>query len=30
MTWIEKTFDELSTAELYALLHLRNEVFIVE
>ncbi|GAA0526869.1 GNAT family N-acetyltransferase [Chitinophaga japonensis] len=30
MTWIEKTFDELSTAELYALLHLRNEIFIVE
>ena len=30
MTWIEKTFDELTTTELYALLHLRNEVFIVE
>lgn len=30
MTWIEKTFDELSVAELYALLHLRSEVFVVE
>jgi len=30
MTWMEKTFEELSTTELYALLHLRNEVFIVE
>ncbi|KAA2244459.1 GNAT family N-acetyltransferase [Chitinophaga agrisoli] len=30
MFWIEKTFDELTTAELYALLQLRSEVFVVE
>jgi ElaA protein len=30
MTWIEKTFEELTTAELYSLLHLRAEVFVVE
>jgi ElaA protein len=30
MTWVEKTFDALTTAELYALLHLRSEVFVVE
>ncbi|MFI5156822.1 MAG: GNAT family N-acetyltransferase [Chitinophagales bacterium] len=30
MDWICKTFDELSPHELYAMLQLRNEVFIVE
>lgn len=30
MIWIEKTFEELTTAELYNLLHLRAEVFVVE
>jgi len=30
MTWTCKKFDELSTRELYAILQLRNEVFIVE
>jgi ElaA protein len=30
MTWVEKTFEELTTTELYALLHLRAEVFVVE
>ncbi len=30
MDWICKTFDELSPHELYAILQLRNEVFIVE
>ncbi len=30
MIWIEKTFDELTTTELYALLQLRSEVFVVE
>jgi len=30
MHYLTKTFDELSSAELYALLQLRNEVFIVE
>lgn len=30
MIWIEKTFEELTTAELYSLLHLRAEVFVVE
>lgn len=30
MTWLEKTFAELSPAELYAILALRQRVFIVE
>jgi ElaA protein len=30
MIWRIKTFEELTTAELYAILHLRSEVFIVE
>jgi ElaA protein len=30
MEWILKKFDELTTAELYAILQLRSEVFIVE
>lgn len=30
LTWIFKKFDELSTAELYAVMQLRNEVFVVE
>jgi ElaA protein len=30
MTWVEKTFEELTTTELYGLLHLRAEVFVVE
>ena len=30
MQWILKKFDELSGAELYAILQLRNEVFVVE
>lgn len=30
MTWILKNFDELTNQELYAILQLRNEVFIVE
>lgn len=30
MTWNTKSFDELTTTELYAILHLRNEVFVVE
>ena len=30
MQWIVKTFEELTTTELYALLHLRSEVFVVE
>lgn len=30
MKWILKKFDELSLQELYALLQLRNEVFIIE
>jgi ElaA protein len=28
--WTLKKFDELTTAELYAILQLRNEVFVVE
>jgi ElaA protein len=28
--WITKTFEELTTQELYALLRLRSEVFVVE
>jgi len=30
MNWILKKFDELSVHELYSLLQLRNEVFIIE
>ena len=30
ITWICKPFDELSPHELYAILRLRNEVFVVE
>lgn len=30
MEWIVKTFEELTTTELYALLRLRSEVFVVE
>ena len=30
LTWKLKKFAELSTAELYAILQLRNEVFVVE
>lgn len=30
MIWTCKTFSELTVYELYAILHLRNEVFVVE
>ncbi len=30
LTWILKRFAELSAAELYAIMQLRNEVFVVE
>jgi ElaA protein len=30
LNWVYKSFDELSVAELYAILQLRNEVFSVE
>ena len=30
LTWALKKFDDLTTAELYAVLQLRNEVFVVE
>ena len=30
MKWIEKTFEELTTKELYQILQLRAEVFVVE
>lgn len=30
MNWQLKTFDTLSVTELYAILHLRSEVFVVE
>lgn len=30
MKWIDKTFEQLTTRELYALLQLRSEVFVVE
>ncbi len=30
ITWILKKFTELTTAELYAIMQLRNEVFVVE
>ncbi|HNU88136.1 MAG TPA: GNAT family N-acetyltransferase [Ferruginibacter sp.] len=30
LTWVFKKFEELSSAELYAIMQLRNEVFVVE
>lgn len=30
LKWLLKKFDELSAAELYAIMQLRNEVFVVE
>lgn len=30
LTWIYKHFDQLNPAELYAIMRLRNEVFVVE
>lgn len=30
MNWILKSFDQLTSRELYAILQLRNEVFVVE
>lgn len=30
INWVLKSFNELTTIELYAILHLRCEVFIVE
>jgi ElaA protein len=30
ITWVYKNFEELSTSELYAILQLRSEVFVVE
>lgn len=30
LNWVFKKFDELTTAELYAVMQLRNEVFVVE
>src|SRR5215471_4498346 len=30
MTWLVKNFEELTPRELYAILQLRNEVFVVE
>lgn len=30
LTWVFKKFAELSSAELYAIMQLRNEVFVVE
>jgi ElaA protein len=30
LNWIYKPFDELTPKELYAILHLRSEVFVVE
>jgi ElaA protein len=30
LNWVLKKFDELTTIELYAILQLRNEVFVVE
>lgn len=30
LTWIFKNFDELTTSELYAIMQLRNDVFVVE
>jgi ElaA protein len=30
INWVFKSFDELTTAELYAIIELRNRVFVVE
>jgi len=30
LTWVFKKFDELSATEMYAIMQLRNEVFVVE
>jgi ElaA protein len=30
LTWVFKKFDELTATELYAIMQLRNEVFVVE
>ena len=30
LTWLFKSFDELTASELYAIMQLRNEVFVVE
>ena len=30
LKWVYKKFDELTSAELYAIMRLRNEVFVVE
>ena len=30
MNWVFKKFDELSTIELYDILKLRSEIFVVE
>lgn len=30
LNWVYKSFNELSAAELYAIMHLRNEVFVME
>ena len=30
LKWVFKKFDELTAAELYAIIKLRNEVFVVE
>jgi ElaA protein len=30
LDWILKNFEQLSPAELYAIFHLRNEVFVIE
>ena len=30
VNWIFKKFDDLSVTELYAIMQLRNEVFVVE
>ena len=30
LNWVLKKFDELTTAELYTIMRLRNEVFVVE
>lgn len=30
LNWVYKKFEELSATELYTIIHLRNEVFVVE
>jgi ElaA protein len=30
MKWVQKSFDELTTTELYGILRLRTEIFVVE